>query len=103
MRMKMWCLTVRIKRNDEYNRKPLSKFLIEFLMKNKIAGATSWAGVDGFGKRHRSTTQIEGIPINMPIVIEVVDEESKLDRLLPQIRRFVGDNGIVTLRQVDVI
>jgi PII-like signaling protein len=103
MRMKMWCLTIRIKRNDEYRGKKLSKFLIEFLMNNKIAGATVWTGVDGFGKRHKSTTMMEGITINMPIIIEVIDEESKLDKLLPQIRRYVGDKGIVTIKQVDAI
>jgi uncharacterized protein len=40
---------------------------------------------------------------NMPMVIEVVDEKSKLEPLLPQIRRMVGDNGLVTLQEVNVI
>jgi PII-like signaling protein len=41
-------------------------------MKHKILGATVWTGVDGFGKRRRSTVTIEGITINMPMVIEVI-------------------------------
>lgn len=101
--MKMCCLKVRIKRDDKYGGKHLSKFLIEFLMENKIAGATVWAGDNGFGKRHRSTKFLEGMMFNRPIIIEVVDEESKLDKILPQIRRYIGDNGIVTVQQVDVI
>jgi len=32
--------------------------------------------------------------------IEVVDEQSKLDPLLPQIKRMVGDNGLVTIQEV---
>lgn len=32
--------------------------------------------------------------------IEVVDEQSKLDPLLPQIKRRVGDNGLVTIQEV---
>ncbi len=103
MKMKMWCLTVRIKRNDESRGKRLHKLLIEFLMENKIAGATVWTGVDGFGKRHRSTLQLEGITINMPIIIEVIDEGSKLDKLLPQIKRMIDDNGIMTIQEVNVI
>jgi PII-like signaling protein len=103
MRMKMLCLKVRIKRDDTYGKTQLSKFLLEFLMKNKIAGATIWAGDNGFGKRHKSTKFFEGVMFNRPIVIEVIDEESKLDKILPQIRRYIGDNGIVTIQQVDVI
>ena len=51
MRVKMWCLTIRVKRNDQFHGKPLHKVLIEFLMEAKISGATVWTGVDGFGKR----------------------------------------------------
>lgn len=90
-------------RDDEYYGKQLSKFLIEFFMKNKIAGATVWAGDDGFGKRGRGATYMEGILMNRPLVIEVIDEGSELHKLLPQIRRYVGDSGIVTLQQVDVV
>jgi PII-like signaling protein len=35
----------------------------------KISGATVWTGVDGFGKRKRSTIHLEGITINMPMII----------------------------------
>ena len=51
MRKKMLCLTIRIKSNDSLNGKRLHNLLIEFLMEHKIAGATIWTGVDGFGKR----------------------------------------------------
>jgi uncharacterized protein len=78
MKLKMICLTIRIKRNDEANGKRLHKLLIDFFMQNKIAGATVWSGVDGFGKRRRSTIKLEGITVNMPLIIEVVDLESKI-------------------------
>jgi len=103
MIQKMWCLTIRIKRNDEFRGKRLEKVLIDFLMGAKISGATVWTGVDGFGKRRRSTIQLEGITINMPMMIEVIEDKSKLEPLLPQIRRMVGDNGLVTLHEVNVI
>ena len=103
MRMKMMCLTIRIKRNDEFKHKRVNKLIIDFLMKNKISGATVWTGVDGFGKRRRSTVTLEGITINMPMVIEVIDEKSKLEPLLPELRMIVNDNGLVTIHDVDVI
>jgi PII-like signaling protein len=101
--MKMLCLTIRIKRNDELHGKRLHNVLLDFLIQNKIAGATVWTGVDGFGKRKRATIKIEGITINMPLIIEVIDEPTKLKPLLPQIKRMVDDNGIVTLHQVDIM
>ena len=39
----------------------------------------------------------------MPMVIEIIDEKSKLEPLLPQIKRIVDDNGIVTLYEVESI
>ena len=101
--MKMLCLTIRIKRNDELQGKRLHNVLLDFLIENKIAGATVWTGVDGFGKRKRATIKIEGITINMPLIIEVIDEPTKLEPLLPQIKRMVDDNGIITLHQVEII
>jgi PII-like signaling protein len=101
--MKLMCLTIRIKRNDELSGKRVYKLLIDFLMENRVAGATVWTGVDGFGKRRRSTLKLEGVTINMPMVIEIIDEKSKLEPLLPQIKRMVDDNGIVTLHEVESI
>jgi PII-like signaling protein len=72
-------------------------------MQNHVAGATVWTGVDGFGKRKRSTIKLEGVTINMPMVIEIIDEKSKLEPLLPQIKRMVDDNGIVTIHDVEAI
>ena len=99
----MLCITIRIKRNDEVQGKRLHNVLLDFLMQNKIAGATVWTGVDGFGKRKRATIKLEGITINMPLTIEVIDEPTKLEPLLPKIKRMIGDNGIITLHQVDII
>jgi PII-like signaling protein len=39
----------------------------------------------------------------MPMVIEIIDEKSKLEPLLPQIKRMVDDNGIVTIHDVEAI
>jgi len=71
-------------------------------MEAKIAGATVWTGVDGFGKRRSSTIHLEGITINMSMVIEVIEEQSRLEPLLPQIKRMVNDNCIVSLHEVEV-
>ena len=72
-------------------------------MKHHIAGATIWTGVDGFGKRKRSTLKLEGITITKPMVIEVIDEASKLEPLLIEIKQLVNDNGLVTIHETFAI
>ena len=62
-----------------------------------------WTGVDGFGKRGRSEVKIEGVSVNMPLVIEVIEERARLEPLLGRIKQMVCDNGLVTLHDVDIL
>jgi PII-like signaling protein len=99
----MWQLTIRIKRNDAVGGKRVEHLLLETLKKAGIAGATVWTGVDGFGKRGKSAMHLEGVQINMPLIIEVVDLEEKLEPLLVELKRLVDDNGLVTVQETFVI
>ena len=99
----MWSVTIRIKKNDELGGKKLEALLMDFLVKVGVSGATVWTGVDGFGKRGKSTLKLEGVTVNMPLIIEVIDEESKLEPLLPELKQIVGDNGLVTVQETFVI
>jgi PII-like signaling protein len=103
MRIKMWSVTIRIKKNDTVGGKRLESLVIDFLINAGVSGATVWTGVDGFGKRGKSTLMLEGITVNMPLIIEVIDEQSKLEPLLPDLKRIVGDNGLVTIQDTYVI
>ena len=101
--MKMWCLVIRIKKNDSVKGKLVRNLILDILKKAKISGATMWTGMGGYGKRGKSDIQIEGITINMPLMIEVIDELEKLESVLPQIKELVDDNGIITLHEVGII
>jgi len=103
MKMKMWQLIVRIKKNDELGGKRLQTLIMDFLKKAGVSGATIWTGVNGFGKRGKSTLRVEGISINMPLIIEVIDEQTKLEPLLPELKRLVGDDGLVSINDIYVI
>ena len=99
----MWNLTIRIKKNDEVGGKRLERLVMDFLKKSGVAGATVWTGVNGFGKRGKSTIHIEGITVNMPLIIEVIDEQSKLEPLLPEIKRIIDDDGLLTIQDTYMI
>ena len=99
----MWNLTIRIKKNDEIAGKRLQAILLDLLLKTGISGATVWTGVNGFGKRGKSTLHLEGVSVNMPLIIEVIDEQAKLEPLLPELKRIIGDNGLVSITDVQVL
>jgi PII-like signaling protein len=99
----MWNLTIWIKRNDQRDGKRVETLIMDLLVKAKIAGATVWTGVDGFGKRGKSTLRMEGVMVNMPLIIDVIDEQAKLEPLLPEIKRIVDDNGLLSISEVYVL
>lgn len=101
--IKMLCLMIRIKKNDKVDRKRTFQIILDILKKHSVSGATVWTAMTGFGKRGTSNFQIEGISINMPLVIEVIEEKAKLEPMIPELKRIIGDNGFVTLHEVDIL
>ncbi len=99
----MWNLTIWIKKNDQLGGKRLETLIMDLLIKNQIAGATVWTGVNGFGKRGKSTLHMEGISMNMPLIIDVIDEQAKLEPLLTELKRIVDDNGLISITDVYVL
>ena len=90
-----------MRRNDKTSKKRTFGIVLDLLKKNKIPGATVWTGVDGYGKRGDAKLRIEGILMNNPLLIEIIDERSKLQPLLPDIKKIAGDDGLVTFREVN--
>lgn len=100
---KMICLTIRMKKNDVIKGKRMEKRIIDFLMGEKVIGAVVWLGVNGFGRRGKSTVHLEGLMINQPMMIESIDDKEKIEPLLEPLKRMIGDNGFITFHEVDVV
>ena len=60
-------------------------------------------GRERFWKTRQITLHIQGVSLNMPLIIEVVDTQAKLEPLLPELKRVVGDDGLVSISDVYVI
>jgi len=99
----MWSVVIRIKKNDTMKGKRVHLLILDILKQGKISGATIWTGVGGYGKRGKSDIRVEGISVNMPLVIEIIDELPKLEKILPDIKEIVGDNGLITLQEIGII
>lgn len=39
----------------------------------------------------------------MSLMIEVIDELQKIEPILPEIKKVVGDNGLVTVQEIGVV
>jgi hypothetical protein len=89
--------------SDKWHHRPLSTALLERLRKQGFAGATLFQGVGGFGARSvMHTSHILRLSEDLPVVIEVVDSQAKIDELLPILDEMV-DEGLVTLEKVRVL
>ncbi|OPZ23820.1 MAG: hypothetical protein BWZ02_03079 [Lentisphaerae bacterium ADurb.BinA184] len=72
-----------------------------------LAGATVWRGLMGFGRTSRiRTAKVLDLSTDLPIVIEIADEEGKINRFLPVLHDLfesAQSGGLITMENVKVI
>lgn len=88
---------------DLYEGKPLYEQIVLKARALNLAGATVLRGIMGFGAASRiHTVKMLRLSEDLPIVIELVDTEEKINLLLPFLDEVVTE-GLVTLEKVRVI
>jgi PII-like signaling protein len=89
--------------SDTWHGKPLYEAIVHRVREEGIAGATVVRGIEGFGASSRlHTTRILRLSSDLPVLIEIVDTDERIERLLPILDEMVGD-GLVTLEKVHII
>jgi uncharacterized protein len=89
--------------SDKWHHQPLSAALLERLRREGFAGATVLHGVAGFGGHSvLHTAQLLRLSQDLPVLIEVVDTEQHVQRLLTILDEMVNE-GMVTLEKVRVL
>ncbi len=89
--------------SDRYDHRPLYEALVELLRKEGLAGATVLRGLCGFGAHSVFHTQkLLDLSADLPLVIEAVDCQEKIDAVMPRIDEMMG-GGMITLEKVTVI
>jgi len=99
---RMLKLTVRVRSRDEYDGKPISDVLLAFFKDRGVAGSTVLQGVRGFGMHGVARVDVLGLSVNLPMVIETIDEYQRIEPLLSDVKRIAGSNGLITLEEVHV-
>jgi len=96
-------LRVFIGESDRWHGRPLYEAIVLKARELHLAGATVLRGPIGFGAHSRMhTAKILRLSQDLPIVIEIVDAEEKIEELLPHIDEMVTE-GLVTMEKVRVI
>jgi len=89
--------------NDKIGHRPLHEVLVEFFKKEGFAGATVLRGVSGFGANSLiHTDKLLRLSLDLPIIIEVVESQEKIDAVMPRIDEMMG-GGMITMEKATVI
>jgi PII-like signaling protein len=96
-------LRMYIGESDQWHGKPLYQAIVELARERGLAGATVLRGIEGFGaKAHLHTSRILRMSEDLPVLIEIVDQEDRLRAMLPEFDAMIGD-GLITLERVEVL
>ena len=96
-------LRIFIGESDRWEHKPLYETIVLKAREMHLAGATVLRGPMGFGKTSRlHTAKILQLSLDLPLVIEIVDSEEKINSFLPVLDEMMK-GGLVTLEKVRVI
>ncbi|MGR3309976.1 MAG: DUF190 domain-containing protein [Candidatus Brocadiales bacterium] len=96
-------LRIFIGESDRWKGKPLFEAIVQRARKDGLAGATVLKGFEGFGAHSRMhTAKILCLSEDLPIVIEIVDSEEKIEAFLSVLDEMVKE-GLVTLEKVRII
>jgi uncharacterized protein len=94
-------LRLHFSEHDRYHGKPLYEAIVQKCQELKIAGATVFRGLEGYGDTaeiHRSRV----LTHDLPIVVQIVDSENNIQRLLPTLEEML-DKGLIAMSDVKML
>ena len=98
----IWVLKIYTAEDVYYHDKPLFNAIIKEARRLEIAGATVFKCIEGYATEARGLERRPLIrfsePSNLPIVLEIIDQKAKLERLLPFLEKNMK-TGLVTFEE----
>jgi uncharacterized protein len=89
--------------DDRFEHQPLYEAIVQKAREQHLAGATVLRGPMGFGHSSRlHTAKILRLSFDLPIVVEIVDTEVKINEFLPLLDSMMA-SGLITLEKVQVL
>ena len=94
-------LQIHISERDAYQGKPLYEAIVTLCREMRIAGATVFRGLEGYGE----TAELHKAHLgrhDSPIVIAIVDHREKIAALITKVEEML-DTGLLAVSNVEVI
>ncbi len=96
-------LRIFIGESNKWKGRPLYDEIIRLAKEKGMAGATAIKGFIGFGcKSHMHTAKLLRLSEDLPVIVEIVDSEEKINQFLPHLDEMVTE-GLVTLEKASVV
>jgi PII-like signaling protein len=96
-------MRIHIGERDKFQGRPLYEAIVHLLRQRHYAGATVFRGIMGFGATAGiHTEKVLRLSLDLPIVVECVETEEKIQAILPELDRMIG-GGLITLEHARVI
>ncbi len=96
-------MRIHIGERDKHEGRPLYEAIVHLLRQRGFAGATVFRGIMGFGaSAGLHTEKVLRLSLDLPIVVECVETEERIQSILPDLDRMIG-GGLVTLERARVI
>jgi PII-like signaling protein len=96
-------MRIHIGESDKWHSKPLHEALVELFRKEGFSGVTVLRGVAGYGGSSvYHTDKLLRLSQDLPIVLEVIEYQERIEQMLPRLDEMV-EGGLITLEKVRVI
>jgi len=96
-------MRIHIGEADRFDGRPLYQQIVELLRKRHYAGATVFRGIMAFGPSSKlHTDRFLELSHDLPIVIECIETDEKIEAILPELDTMLG-GGLITLERAKVI
>ncbi len=96
-------MRIHVGESDKWHGKPLHEAIVMMFRKEGFSGATVLRGVGGYGGSSiYHTDKLLRLSQDLPIVVEVIETQERIDQILPRLDEMV-EGGLVTLEKVRVI
>lgn len=96
-------LTVYVDESDTFHGRPIYEVVMDILYRKKIAGASVFRGVAGYGSDGVfHTAKVLELSTTLPVKLEAVDSEKMIDSILEDITAIV-EKGLIEVSDTTVI